>query len=166
MDCLVCQAYFNHELITVLRQLIIGESKKPSSSNKRIRIQDTDFSHVPTSNLYHIKVPSKYVGKKYSKMFDSLTTRMFMIPMGLYRTAEINLKVYKEQLSKGLDIGKTLPSDKIKEVVNKEINYVVTNPDKETRLRESDVVFVLAKTDPGDPETWDDYNDNNKEMFD
>jgi len=48
----------------------------------------------------------------------------------------------------------------------KEINYVVTNPNKETRLKKNDLVFVLAKTDPGDPETWDDYTDNNKEMFD
>ena len=91
---------------------------------------------------------------------------MFMIPLGLYRTADVNLKVYKEQLSKGLDIGKTLHSDKIKDVISKEINYVVTNPNKETRLKETDVVFVLAKNDPGDPETWDDYNDNNKDMFD
>jgi len=43
---------------------------------------------------------------------------------------------------------------------------VVTNPDKETRLRDTDLVFVLAKSDPGDPNTWDDYNENNKYMFD
>lgn len=57
MDCLICQAYYNHELITVLKQLLIGESKKNNSAQKRIKIQDTSFSHVPTSNLYHIKVP-------------------------------------------------------------------------------------------------------------
>ena len=43
---------------------------------------------------------------------------------------------------------------------------MVTNPDKETRLRDTDLVFVLAKSDPGDPNTWDDYNENNKYMFD
>jgi hypothetical protein len=43
---------------------------------------------------------------------------------------------------------------------------VVTNPDKDTRLEETDLVFVLAKQDPGDPELWDDYNENNKSMFD
>ena len=43
---------------------------------------------------------------------------------------------------------------------------MVTNPSKETRLRHDDLVFVLAKNDPGDPNTWDDYNDNNKYMFD
>jgi hypothetical protein len=59
-----------------------------------------------------------------------------------------------------------LTSTADKEAVKKEIKYVVTNPSKETRLRSSDVVFVLAKHSPGNPETWDDYNDNNKEMFD
>lgn len=165
MDCLVCQAYYNHELITVLKQLIIGESKKSSSNSKRqIKIQDTNFSHVPTSNLYHIKVPSKYVGKKYSKLFDYLTTRMFLIPMGLFRTVEVNLMVYKEQLGKGFDTLKT--SDKVKDQVMKEIKYVVTNPYKDTRLMKSDVVFVLAGQDPGDPEAWDNYNEKNKDLLD
>jgi len=85
--------------------LIIGGGKKAtsSSSKKNIKVHDTDFSHVPTSNLYHIKMPSKYVGKKFSKLFDALTTRMFMIPLGLYRTTEVNLRAYKDQLSIGLD---------------------------------------------------------------
>jgi len=48
--------------------------------------------------------------------------------------------------------------------IMKEIKYVVTNPSKDTKLEETDVVFVLAKQDPGDPERWDDYN--NKSMFD
>lgn len=170
MDCLVCQAYYNNELLIVLRQMIIGEAKKSnSSSSKRIKIQDTSFSHVPTSNLYHIKVPEKYVGKKYSKLFDALTTRMFMIPMGLYRTTEVNLKAYAERLPQGLSNSgvKVMNGDKKnKQKEMKKIKYVVTNPDKETRLRDDDLVFVLAKSDPGDPNTWDDYNDNNKYMFD
>lgn len=48
----------------------------------------------------------------------------------------------------------------------KSVKYVVTNPDGDTRLEKDDLVFVLAKQDPGDPETWDDYNENNKIMFD
>ena len=41
----------------------------------------------------------------------------------------------------------------------------MTNPDRDTRLNHDDLVFVLAKNDPGDPEKWDEYNENNKEMF-
>lgn len=98
MDSLICQAYYNTALIIVLKQLIIGEAKKTTNQgSKRFKIQDTDFSHVPTSNLYHIKVPKYYHGKRYSKLFDNLTTRRYMIPLGLFRTVMVNLKAYKDQ---------------------------------------------------------------------
>ena len=29
-----------------------------------------------------------------------------------------------------------------------------------------DLVFVLAKNDPGDSDTWDNYSEKNKDMFD
>jgi len=44
--------------------------------------------------------------------------------------------------------------------------YVVTNPEKATKLRADDKIFVLAKNDPGNPEGWDDYTHQNKDMFD
>ena len=92
MDSLICQAYYNSALINVLKQLLIGDSKKNSNQgSKRIKIQDSDFSHVQTSNLYHIKVPKYYHGKRYSKLFDNLTTRRSMIPLGLYRSTRVNL---------------------------------------------------------------------------
>ena len=92
MDSLICQAYYNSALINVLKQLLIGDSKKNSNQgSKRIKIQDSDFSHVQTSNLYHIKVPKYYHGKRYSKLFDNLTTRRSVIPLGLYRSTRVNL---------------------------------------------------------------------------
>jgi len=110
MDSLICQAYYNPALITVLDKLIIGDSRKSGSANtKRIKIQDTDFSHVGTSNLYHIKVPKYYHGKRYKKLFDNLTTRRFMIPLGLYRTTKVNLLAYNEQLNGDRPLKK--PSD-------------------------------------------------------
>ena len=97
MDSLICQAYYNSALIIVLKQLIIGEARKGAANNsKRKMIQDTNFSHVQTSNLYHIKVPKYYHGKRYSKLFDNLTTRRHMIPLGLYRSVKVNLKAYKD----------------------------------------------------------------------
>ncbi len=56
MDSLLCQAYYNSELTTVLKQLIIGDAQKPKSG-ARTSIWEQDFSNVPTSNLYHVKVP-------------------------------------------------------------------------------------------------------------
>ena len=58
---------------------------------------DEDFSKVPTSNLYHVKVPRQFTGKKYSKLFDYLTTRRFMIPLGLYRKQKVNMSQFMEE---------------------------------------------------------------------
>ena len=35
---------------------------------------------------------------------------------------------------------------------------MITNPSKSIKLRQNDLVFVLAQSDPSSPETWDDYN--------
>ena len=48
----------------------------------------------------------------------------------------------------------------------KEMRYVVTNPDKETKLKIDDIVFVLAKQEPGDPDKWDDFSQISKGTFD
>lgn len=40
----------------------------------------------------------------------------------------------------------------------KEIKYVITNPQKNIKLRADDLVFVLSQNDPNKEETWDDYN--------
>lgn len=46
------------------------------------------------------------------------------------------------------------------------IKYVVTNPHKDTKLQEDDLVFVLARHNPGDPDLWDDFDQRNNDMFD
>lgn len=43
---------------------------------------------------------------------------------------------------------------------------MVTNPHRNTVLNADDLVFVLARSDPGDPDTWDTYTEKNKDMFD
>lgn len=84
MDSLICQAYYNSELTTVLRQLIIGDAQKPKQG-ARTSIWEQDFSNVLTSNLYHVEVPRQFSNRKYSNLFDYLTTRRSMIPIALYR---------------------------------------------------------------------------------
>ena len=74
MDSLLCQAYYNSELTTVLKQLIIGDAQKPKSGARQ-SIWEHDFSNVSTSNLYHVKVPTQFTNRKYSNLFDYLTTR-------------------------------------------------------------------------------------------
>lgn len=83
-------------MIAVVQNLIFGSFKRNmGSENKRGRENDNNFNHVPKSNLYLIKVPQHFVNRSYRKMFDDLTTRRFMVPLGLYRTAKVNLNDYK-----------------------------------------------------------------------
>ena len=94
-----------------------------------------------------------------------------MIPLGLYRTVKVNLKAFKKDSSnsrarktKVVNVNGEQPVPDYDEVY-KWIHYVITNPDKDTRLEKSDLIFVLARSDPGDPETWDDYDNQNQDVF-
>jgi hypothetical protein len=52
MDSLICQAYYNQALITVLKSMM-GEVKRSSNNDsKRNMAKDIDFSRVQRSNLY------------------------------------------------------------------------------------------------------------------
>jgi hypothetical protein len=105
-------------------------------------------------------------------MFDSLSTRRYIIPIGLYRTVRVDLKAYNGNYKFRKTKGKSFldamsPETSLDDDKDfSTFKYVVTNPEKDTKLRDDDMVFVLAKVDPGDPENWDDFTINNKEMFD
>lgn len=148
MDSLICQAYYNPALDTVLKQLIVGDGKKGLKTNRRVKMQDTDFSHVQTSNLYHMKVSKYYVGRKYSKFFDNLATRRNIIPLALYRTCIVNLNKYRGCSRTGIPAADSYNNQHYRaddKGIMKEMRYVVTNPDKETKLKADDIVFVLSK---------------------
>ena len=156
MDSLLCQAFYNSELTTVLKQLIIGDASSKSSRSNR-SIWEQDFSNVSTSNLYHVDVPEQFAKRKYSNLFDYLTTRRYMIPIGLYRTKEVNYNLFQEDDSKKNVSNNYGRQANQKEDCLKEIRYVITNPQKSIKLRSDDKVFVLAQSDPCSRETWDDY---------
>ena len=110
-------------------------------------------------------MPKEFIGRKYSKLFDSLTTRRYIIPVGLYRKVKVDLNAYKEKYKnqKKYKAGKGSVLDGLpqgndeEDAVYSTFKYVVTNPEKTTKLRDDDKIFVLAKNDPGNPENWDDY---------
>jgi len=86
VDSLICQSLFNNSLIALLKALIIGSSDTKHFKTRNRNSIDGDFSNVKTSNLYHFSVPAGFVDKKYSKLFNYLTTRLLMMPIGIYRT--------------------------------------------------------------------------------
>jgi hypothetical protein len=79
-----------------------------------------------------------------------------MIPIGLYRRQMVNYDLFKEDENKHSKVNNK-PGLSTQESL-KEVNYVITNPQKSIKLRADDLVFVLAQNDPSSPETWDDYN--------
>lgn len=141
MDSLVCQACYNSALITVLRQLVIGETRK-SFQKKNIVTFGKEFTKIKSSNLYHVHVPEYLIGSKFNKLYKEFALEKYMIPLGLYRKDTIiKDKKRADSLYDENDV-------KNKQEIN--INYVVTNPSPDTILRESDIVFVLAYEDPAD----------------
>ena len=75
-----------------------------------------------------------------------------MIPLGLYRSDKIS----KERNNSKYD-------EAAVKAQNKVVKYVVTNPDPDTVLRDSDYVFVLAHEDPD--ERRNDIEDTNAFML-
>lgn len=67
-----------------------------SGKEKEMNFSDGDFSNVKASNLYHVRVPEQFHKKKYSKLFDYLTTRRYMIPLGLYRTDKVQISCLRD----------------------------------------------------------------------
>ena len=85
---------------------------------------------MPTSNLYHVKVPDQFANRKYSNLFDFLTTNRSMIPIGLYRCQKVNYDHFKDEEdrrgvagSQYRQTGGATNQEKLKE-----IRYVITNP--------------------------------------
>jgi hypothetical protein len=118
-------------------------------------------------------VPKEFHDRKYCKLFDSLTTRRHIIPIGLYRKVTVDLNSYKEsykftrnKIAKGLLDGMKPEGESNDDKDFSTFNYVVTNPEKDTKLRADDKIFILAINDPGNPDSWDEYNHENKDMFD
>jgi hypothetical protein len=141
MDYNICQAFYNPSLTTVLRSLIIGETsnaKKKANS----KLLDGDFSHVKTSNLYHIKVPEQFAGRKYYKLFDYLTNRRSMVPLALYRKQKVDLNAFTTENKNDRAQFKNKAKPSVPKF--KEVCYVVTNPARKTPLNSDDLVFVLA----------------------
>ena len=68
-----------------------------------------------------------------------------------------DFKEIAEKKKKAQKDDKSKETEKDNEKYMKEIKYVITNPDKDLKLKENDTVFVLAQNDPKDPNVyWED----------
>lgn len=104
MDTLIAQAFYNSALITVLDQVIVGNSSVSSDVEE-------------SSNLFPLRVPTTFIGRTFSELFNFLCEKKNIIALALYRYST-NATVKP---------------------------YIVTNPPEDLLLTDRDMVFVLAK---------------------
>ena len=89
LDTLVCQAYYNRHIITILNHLVSGNNAN------LYRDWDKEFfnmthQRIRDSHLYQIPVLNKFVGKCYHDLFKWLIEEKKTIPLGLRRSVDSN----------------------------------------------------------------------------
>lgn len=107
-----------------------------------------EFGKIKSSNLFQVPIPPHLFEEgevcNFMRLYkDFALGDKHMIPLALYRTETIikekkRAPKYTNNEKPEVDVG----------VEETQIHYVVTNPDPETPIKPSDLVFVLAHEDP------------------
>lgn len=120
LDTLSGQSYYNHKLIDILHQLVVGQNKEDAIVWRRAtgRLLQKD---IQSSELHMIPMPPNMRGKTYGELVCFLN-RSEIIPLGLRRG------IQEDRLN-------TMP-------------YVVTNPPSDMVVSMVDMVFVLSQEPP------------------
>lgn len=151
LDSIVCQAYYNPDIIKVINKLISGidqldrgellkrasaevDGNDPDSSDGSERDNPAEFNSfrrqrgyskllkVESSCLYQMSIPENLESKTYGALYHHLS-QQGIIPLGLLRGVLPNINIGRK---------------------NNKLPYVYTNPSKDTELYTCDRVFVLS----------------------
>ncbi|GBG31892.1 Calcium-activated potassium channel subunit alpha-1 [Hondaea fermentalgiana] len=120
LDTLSGQSYYNHKLIDILHQLVIGQSPE-SASRWQQETGHLVANAIHSSELHMIPVPPELHNKTYGDLVGYLN-KQEIIPLGLRRG------VLQERQN-------VMP-------------YVVTNPPRDMEIKRIDKVFVLSREPP------------------
>ena len=74
-DKLAVQAYYNPNLLRVIRELVVGQAEEETYPEP----------NVTPSHLTCTPVPARFHGKSYIQLFQYLISKQMQIPLGLYR---------------------------------------------------------------------------------
>ena len=118
LDTIVCQAFFNVDIIDLILKFVTFDGDHFSRSRKKDKIS--------SSSLFQIDIPEGLESRTFGALFKFLVQRQ-MVAVALYR---------------GL-----FPGMKVGPKSNK-LPYVFTNPPKDTELFSCDKVFVLSAQPP------------------
>merc|ERR1712000_60496 len=133
LDSVVCQVFYNPQIIRVLNKLISGtdhiESNGSGGSDCRpILVQQNSRSMMGMksligSSLYQVPVPPEFAKKTYGELFHHFAMKDGLC-IGLLRG-----------VFSGLTVGPC----------SNRMEYVFTNPSRDTRLFKNGRVFVLSQ---------------------
>ena len=125
LDTLVCQAFYNNKIISVISEIFSGVDRKSRIEIEgELRgeiVQKKGVAAVVGSTLYQIEMP-ELANRTYGSLFKHLAADG-IIPIGLYRGVFPHMNIGPKQ--------------------NKAC-YVYTNPAKDTELFSCDKVYVLS----------------------
>jgi potassium large conductance calcium-activated channel subfamily M alpha protein 1 len=126
LDTLVCQAFYNPKIISVISELFSGVERKNRNellANIRgdTKTEKKGVAAIVGSTLYQISVP-ELESRTYGSLFRHLCNEG-IIPLGLYRGIFSHMNIGPKQ--------------------NKSC-YCFTNPSKDTELFSCDKVYVLS----------------------
>jgi len=128
LDSVVCQAFYNPQIIRVIDKLISGADPRetnplaayPGLHNKRPK---AGIQSIVGSSLYQIPIPDNIEEKTYGGVFNALA-KEGILPIGLLRGVFNNMNIGPK--------------------ANK-MSYVYTNPSSATEVFSCDRVFVLSQ---------------------
>ena len=130
LDAVVCQVFYNPQLIRVLNKLISGTDhiEDTESMGKSPLLTESNRSNVGLkslsgSSLYQVAVPEGFAGRSYGKLFDYFAAKDCLC-IGLLRGIYSNMTVGP---------------------CSNRMPYVYTNPSPVTKLYKCDKVFVLSQ---------------------
>lgn len=132
LDTLVCQSFYNPNIVRVVNKLIGGmESKGSYTTTKEGEEAESVFDGVPqldlnkvtSSCLYQIPIPENLEPRTFGSLFKYLSNDN-MIPLAILRGTFTHLKLGP--------LGNKMP-------------YVFTNPNYDSELFSCDKIFVLSQ---------------------
>ena len=126
LDTLVCQAFYNPKIVSVISELFTGVDRKSKLELKAMLKGDQQslvkgVGAIVASTLYQINMP-ELESRTYGHLFKHLSLQG-IIPLGLYRGVFSHMKIGPKQ--------------------NKSC-YCFCNPAKDTELFSCDKIFVLS----------------------
>ena len=93
LDTLVCQAYYNPHIITILHRLVAA-SDDTEEAKWNEKIETKLGCQLQGSLLYLNTVPDEFIGKTYGELFSYMISEKEAIPLGLRRAVHESSRVY------------------------------------------------------------------------